>query len=194
MLKNDTTPIIKTLYIINKEGNYQLGIEYKQLKHWNNFKLCINILDFFMRGMGCLVMQKIKTLVVDDQIWVRVMLVEVLLEAGFTAFGASNYVEALEIAKSENPDIVILDINLPEIDGLNLLPLLKNIKSDLLAVFISGSFKKEYIKRAVELGAMGFFTKPFDIFELVAFLSGELASGKALEGEGKWERTGDMKQ
>lgn len=147
-----------------------------------------------MRGMGCLVMQKIKTLVVDDQIWVRVMLVEVLLEAGFTAFGASNYVEALEIAKSENPDIVILDINLPEIDGLNLLPLLKNIKSDLLAVFISGSFKKEYIKRAVELGAMGFFTKPFDIFELVAFLSGELASGKALEGEGKWERTGDMKQ
>ena len=121
-------------------------------------------------------MQKIKTLVVDDQIWIRVMLVEVLLEAGFTAFGASNYVEALEIAKSENPDIVILDINLPEIDGLNLLPLLKNIKSDVLAVFISGSFEQEYIKKAVELGAMGFFAKPFDIFELVAFLTRELAS------------------
>lgn len=93
-------------------------------------------------------MPKYKILIVDDQHWIRIMLDEVLSNSGFKVFRASNYIEALEIAKNDQPDIVVLDVNLPDIDGLNLLPKLKMVKPDIQAVFISGSPDKNYIRKA----------------------------------------------
>jgi len=58
-------------------------------------------------------MQNYKILIVDDQHWIKIMLQEVLSNSGFTALTASNHLEAVEIVKNEQPDIVILDVNLP---------------------------------------------------------------------------------
>ncbi len=135
-------------------------------------------------------MQNNKVLIVDDQYWIKIMLKEVLTNSGFTAFVASNHVEALEIAKNEQPDIVVLDVNLPGIDGLSLLSSLKKVKPSIRAVFISASSYTDYVSRAMTEGALGFFFKPFDIFEFTTFLVKISTSGMASRGEGKWEMDG----
>lgn len=139
-------------------------------------------------------MQNKKILIVDDQHWIKMMLQEVLSNSGFTVFTASNPVEAAEITKDEQPDIVILDVNLPGIDGLSLLSRLKKVKSNIKAVFISGASDTDYIKRAMAEGALGFFLKPFDIFEFTTFLIKISTSDMASRGEGKWEMDGGIMQ
>ena len=132
-------------------------------------------------------MQKYKILIVEDQHWIKIMLQEVLTNSGFTAFITSHYMEAVEITKKEQPDIVILDVNLVGIDGLSLLSKLKKVKSDIKTVFISGSSDTDYVRRAMAEGALGFFFKPFDILEFATFLVDISTSGTASRGEGKWD-------
>jgi DNA-binding response OmpR family regulator len=115
-------------------------------------------------------MPKSKILIVDDQYWIRVMLVEVLEKSGFKTFTASNSAEAVEKVKEEEPDIVILDINLPDTDGQILFTEIRKIRSDIHAVFISAdecSIKKVMTTEQV----LGFFVKPFDILKFATFLS-----------------------
>jgi two-component system response regulator (stage 0 sporulation protein F) len=139
-------------------------------------------------------MENRKILIVDDQHWIKIMLQEVLTNSGFTAFVASNHTEALEIVKNKQPDIAILDVNLPGIDGLSLLSRLKKVKSNIKVVFISGSSDTDYVRRAMVEGALGFFFKPFDIFEFTTFLVQISTSGMASRGEGKWEMDGGTTQ
>jgi two-component system response regulator (stage 0 sporulation protein F) len=139
-------------------------------------------------------MQNYKILIVDDQHWIKIMLQEVLSNSGFTALTASNHLEAVEIVKNEQPDIVILDVNLPGIDGLSLLSRLKKVKSNIRAVFISGTSDTEYVRRAMAEGALGYFLKPFDILEFTTFLVKTSTSDMASRGEGKWEMEGGAVQ
>ncbi len=137
-------------------------------------------------------MKNFKVLVVDDQYWIKEMLKEVLSDSGFSVFAASGHTEAIETTKREWPDIVVLDINLPEINGFDLLSKLKKVKTDIKVVFISGFQNIDYVDRAVKKGALGFFTKPFDIYEfrdhLVEIRTAEIASG----GKSEWELTRDL--
>lgn len=135
-------------------------------------------------------MHKNKVIIVDDQHWIKVMLKEVLSDSGFTTLVASNHIEAVEIVKSEQPDIVILDVNLPDINGFELLSKLKNIKPDMKAIFISGSSNAEYARRAMAEGALKYFIKPFDIFEFATFLVEISSLDPASRGEGKWQMNG----
>lgn len=135
-------------------------------------------------------MKKNRVLIVDDQPWVKVMLKEALSASGFDTHVASDHIEAVEIVKSEQPDIVILDVNLPDIDGFKLLSILKNIKPDIKAVFISGSSNAEYARRAMTEGALRYFIKPFDIFEFATFLFEISSLDLASRGEGKWQMNG----
>ncbi|NLU10948.1 MAG: response regulator [Tepidanaerobacter acetatoxydans] len=139
-------------------------------------------------------MQSYKVLIVDDEYWVKIMLQEVLINSGFTVFTASDHVEAVEVVKNDQPDIVILDVNLLDIDGISLLSRLKSIKSDIKAVFISGSSDAGCIEMAKAHGALGFFIKPFDILEFATFLIEISTSGMTSRGEGKWEMNGGTVQ
>lgn len=139
-------------------------------------------------------MQSYKVMIVDDEYWVRIMLQEVLINSGFTVFTASDHVEAVEAVKNDQPDIVILDVNLPDIDGISLLSKIKDVKSDIKAVFISGYSDAGCVEMAKACGALGFFIKPFDILEFATFLVEISTSGTASRGEGKWEMNGDTVQ
>jgi len=139
-------------------------------------------------------MQSYKVLIVDDEYWVKIMLQEVLINSGFTVFTASDHVEAVEVVKNDQPDIVILDVNLLDIDGISLLSRLKSIKSDIKAVFISGYSDAGCVEIAKARGALGFFIKPFDILEFATFLVEISTSGMASRGEGKWEMNGGTVQ
>lgn len=132
-------------------------------------------------------MDKNTVLVVDDQHLINVMLKEVLSDSGFDTHIASNHLEAVEIAKSERPDIAILDVNLPDMDGFELLLILREINPDIKAIFISGYFDAEYDQRAFAEGVIRYFIKPFDIFELVTFLVEFSSLDSPSKGEGKWQ-------
>lgn len=89
---------------------------------------------------------------------------------GFDTHVASDHVEAVELVKIEQPDIVVIDVNLPEIDGFRLLSIIRKLKPDVKAVFISGSYNANHARRAMTEGALRYFTKPFDIFDFITFL------------------------
>jgi len=129
-----------------------------------------------------------KVLVVDDQKWIRAMLLEALSLSGFIPFEASNINDALKVAYKERPDIALIDLNMPEGDGFSLLTSLKENIPNVEVILMSGSSDMEDMKKACKIGAKGFFEKPFDIFGLVAFLSGiSTTIDVVARGENKWQ-------
>jgi len=128
-------------------------------------------------------MSKKNVLIIEDQHWVKIMLKEVLSTSGFDTSVASNCFEAVEKVKIEQPEIVILDVNLPDIDGFELLSKLRKIKSDIKPIFISGSSNAKFAQRAITEGALRYFIKPFDVFDLVTCLNEISSLDVASRGE-----------
>lgn len=127
-------------------------------------------------------------MVVDDQVFIRKMIIEFLLISGYKPFEASDSTEALNLAARERLDIALVDVNIPEIDGFALFRRLKKIRPDLTAIFMSGSSDIQSIKKASEEGAVDFLIKPFDIFELLGILNNVNTSTMASRGEIKWKQ------
>lgn len=106
---------------------------------------------------------KIKVLVVDDEPNIIISLDFLIRKAGYELFIARNGVEALETVRAYLPDIVLLDIMMPDVDGLEVCRI---IKSDpelqhIHIVFLSAKSKTDDIKQGLALGADDYVTKPF---------------------------------
>lgn len=115
-------------------------------------------------------MQKQKILIVDDEEHIRELLKFNLNNSGYDTILASNGVEALKYAKDEKPDLVLLDIMIPEMDGIEVC---KNIRAEKTLVntsIIMLTAKSEELDKilGLELGADDYITKPFSIRELLA--------------------------
>lgn len=101
-----------------------------------------------------------KILVADDSNFMRQLLIGILNKAGFTEIiEASNGREALEKAESEKPDLILLDIIMPEVDGIEVL---KKISPGFKILVVSAVGQDSVIEQAKKLGAKGYITKPFD--------------------------------
>lgn len=109
---------------------------------------------------------KQKLLIVDDQNGIRVLLMEVFSSEGYDTFQASNGKLALEIVRKDKPDLVLLDMKIPGMDGLEILKHIKKIDSDIKVIMMTAYGELDMINEATELGALMHFTKPFDIDEL----------------------------
>lgn len=107
-----------------------------------------------------------KVLIVDDQNGIRVLLVEVFSSEGYQTFQAANGKLALEIVRSESPDLVLLDMKIPGMDGLDILKHIKQIDPTMKVIMMTAYGELDMIKEASDLGALMHFTKPFDIDEL----------------------------
>ena len=109
-----------------------------------------------------------KILVAEDDLLTRRALVEVLEAEGYDTVEAADGAEALALFDRAAPDVVCLDIMMPEIDGYEVCRRLRARPSDVPVLFISA--KSEEIDKVVglELGADDFLTKPFGIREVVA--------------------------
>lgn len=107
-----------------------------------------------------------KVLIVDDQYGIRVLLFEVFGKEGYETFQAANGKEALDIVHNHAPDLVILDMKIPGMDGLEILREIKKIDSEIKVIMMTAYGELDMIKEATELGALTHFTKPFDIDEL----------------------------
>ena len=111
-----------------------------------------------------------KILIVDDQIEVR-ELVEVTMRAGdYQILQAKSGEEAIEIVKSEKPDLIIMDVMMPGgMDGLEATRILKNDPEtkNCKIIMLTAKGQQTDRERGMEAGADDFFTKPFSPLELI---------------------------
>lgn len=124
-------------------------------------------------------MDKQKVLIVDDQNGIRVLLVEVFSNEGYKTFQASNGKLALEIVRKESPDLVLLDMKIPGMDGLDILKHIKQIDPGIKVIMMTAYGELDMIKEATDLGALMHFTKPFDIDELRQAVNNQLHTGSS---------------
>jgi len=101
-------------------------------------------------------------LVVDDEEENRKLLKIFFSEKGYRILDAKNGEEALELARTENPSVVLLDMNMPVMDGLTVLKKLLVINPELGVIMVTGNQEDKNVKKAMELGAYGYVLKPFD--------------------------------
>lgn len=110
-----------------------------------------------------------KILVVDDEAAIRRLLRNTLIRAGYDVVEAEDGRQALRQAAAEHPAAVLLDLGLPDRDGLGLIPLLR-ADGDAVVLVVSARDAVEEKVTALDLGADDFVGKPFDTEELLARL------------------------
>ena len=115
-------------------------------------------------------MSQEKILVVDDEEHIVELLKFNLVNAGYKVISANNGMEAVQLAQENKPDLVLLDIMLPGIDGLDVCKELKREKITSSISIIMLTAKEEELDKIIglELGADDYITKPFSIRELLA--------------------------
>jgi two-component system response regulator (stage 0 sporulation protein F) len=97
---------------------------------------------------------------------------------GYNTFQASNGKLALEIVRKESPDLVLLDMKIPGMDGLEILKHIKQMNKDIKVIMMTAYGELDMIKESTELGALMHFTKPFDIDELIHAVNEQLGKGR----------------
>jgi Response regulator receiver domain. len=107
-----------------------------------------------------------KILIVDDQFGIRLLLIELFQREGYRLYQADDGKKALEIAEREKPDLVLLDIKIPGMDGVEILRRLKASQPSIRVIVMTAYGELDIIEEVMKLGALTFFAKPFDINEL----------------------------
>lgn len=113
-------------------------------------------------------MDRMKVLIVDDEPHVR-LLVKRILGEDYIVFEASDGVEAIDIARTEFPDLVLMDIMMPGLDGYSACYQLKEDKATraIPVIMLTGICHELNRKLGQQMGADGYITKPFDPEELL---------------------------
>jgi two-component system OmpR family response regulator len=111
--------------------------------------------------------QQPKVLVIDDEPGVRELISEALSISEITAVQAADGLEALSFLRRERFDLLILDINMPKLDGLALLEKLRTEGMSVPVLMLSARADKADINQGLRTGADDYLTKPFSIEELV---------------------------
>ena len=109
---------------------------------------------------------KEKILVVDDQFGIRILLNEVLQKEGYDTYQAANGLQALEILNDHVPDLVLLDMKIPGMDGIEILKRMKVLQPDIKVIIMTAYGELDMIQEAMDLGALTHFAKPFDIDDI----------------------------
>jgi DNA-binding response OmpR family regulator len=112
-------------------------------------------------------------LVVDDKLNVREMLRDYLTAQGFRVVTAADGQEALFIARYEKPDLVLLDIMMPQLDGYQFLPAFRR-ESNAPVILLTARLEEADKVQGLELGADDYVTKPFGMRELLARIRAQL--------------------
>jgi len=106
-----------------------------------------------------------RILVAEDEAIIRLDLVEMLTEAGYTVVGeATNGLEAIALAEEHQPDLAILDVKMPELDGISAAEKIIEIAPVLMLTAFS---QRELVERARDAGVMAYVVKPFGIADLI---------------------------
>ncbi|MGI6727456.1 MAG: response regulator [Anaerovoracaceae bacterium] len=103
-----------------------------------------------------------KILIADDAAFMRMMVKDNLKKAGFTDFlEAADGEDAVNKYNEGNPDLVILDITMPKMDGIQALKEIKQINPQVKVIMCSAMGQEGMVVEAIKLGALDFIVKPF---------------------------------
>lgn len=112
-----------------------------------------------------------KVLIVDDATFMRIKLRDILEKNGYEVVGeAENGVQAVDRYKELSPDIVTLDITMPEMDGIEALQNIKEHDTDAKVLMCSAMGQQSMVMDAIRAGALDFIVKPFDTERVIKAL------------------------
>ena len=118
-------------------------------------------------GMSTAATQPVKVLIVDDEAGVRELLKDALKLAGFETLAVSDGMSALTALRSYTPEIMIIDINMPLMDGFELVERLRKNGNSVPVLMLSARADRVDITRGLTIGADDYVVKPFGLEELV---------------------------
>ncbi|MFZ5631950.1 MAG: response regulator [Bacillota bacterium] len=114
--------------------------------------------------------EKLDVLVVDDQPGVRYLLDVIISEEGHRVRLAKNGLEAVEAVKVSKPDLVFMDVRMPQMSGIEALGRIKIISPETEVVLMTAYISDETVQMARNNGALCCFTKPFDVDVIKSFI------------------------
>lgn len=110
-------------------------------------------------------------LVVDDAAFMRMRISKILTEAGYEVIQAENGVQAIEEYKARKPDAVLLDITMPEMDGLTALREIRALDGNAKVAMVTALGQQQIVLEAVKAGAKDFLVKPCEGERVLAAVS-----------------------
>lgn len=113
-------------------------------------------------------MSKATILIVEDDNVISKFMSRAIVGAGYKCVIAENAATARMLFLSEMPNVVLLDLGLPDDDGMNLLVEMKKLRKDIPVIIVSAREREKEKVNALDKGADDYVTKPFGIFELMA--------------------------
>ncbi len=119
-----------------------------------------------------------RIVIIDDDRAFREILEAVLVDAGYQPFAAASGTTGLALVAEKNPDLVLLDLRMPDMEGIEVLQRLKASDHDLAVVMMTAYGSIKTAVEAIRQGAFDFLTKPFDLEEL----KNTVANALALQG------------
>ena len=111
----------------------------------------------------------VKILVIDDEAIIRRVFSFYLEEKGFSVLTAENGRQGLELIEKEQPNVVLTDLRMPQLDGLELLARIKKMSEEIPVIVISGAQNMEYAVQALKLGAWDYLMKPVQDLNLLGY-------------------------
>jgi len=118
---------------------------------------------------------KQKILLIDDESDLLELIKEILEREGYQIFCASNGAAGILLNEQENPDLIVLDLRMPEMDGIETLQHIRKTDDQVIVVILTGYGCPDTIRDAVDLNVSEYLSKPFENKQLVSVI------GKALD-------------
>lgn len=107
-----------------------------------------------------------KILIADDEVYLRFILKEMMDPQKYLVYEAGDGLETIEVAEKENPDIILLDIAMPKINGYEVAKKLVERKNNSKIIMLSAKAQKTDIEKGLSIGVNYYITKPFDLIKL----------------------------
>jgi DNA-binding NtrC family response regulator len=112
-------------------------------------------------------MNKKKVLVIDDEEVIRDLLKKVLYKEGYDIYTAANGISALEKIKTTDYDMLLLDLKMPKMGGMELLAKIKKLNKNPIIIIVTGYGTINTAKEAIKLGYFDYIIKPFNVDDII---------------------------
>ncbi len=116
-----------------------------------------------------------KILIVDDAEFLRMRISKILTGEGYEVLQADNGLNAVSVYKSARPDVVLMDVTMPEMDGLTALREIRAFDPRARVVMLTALGQESVVLEAIRSGAFDFAVKPFEPVRVLAVISRALA-------------------
>ena len=123
-----------------------------------------------------LIGKKPRILVIDDEVEICNFLKDLLTTEGYTVFTASDPLKGLQMTEKLRPDLVLLDLMMPQMSGIEVLRRIKKIDGTIAVTIITGFGSMDTARAAMRLEAFDYVTKPFDLAHVKALVKDALAN------------------